>query len=575
MAKSKSYKGQMERLGEILVRDGRIVRDQLEEALKRQKEVGKRIGEVLIEMGYLSEQEVIKALGEQGGYVAVDEERLVGADIEAVRLVPELFAREYHVLPIERTDSVVTVAMSDPDDIVAVDNLRKLTGLTIQPQIAATSAIDRAIDTHFKEIRKSGEVDQVLEGLDFVIETDTDDDLDINRLKREVDDAPIVRLVNILLTEAIKERATDIHVEPMEDRLVVRYRIDGVLQEVMTPPKQSQMGIISRIKIMSKMNIAERRLPQDGRFTMKTGEKEVDVRVSVLPTTFGEKIVMRLLDKSTFSLTLENLGFEQDMLRVFRRWILMPYGMIIISGPTGSGKSTTLYAALNEIRSMEDNITTVEEPVEYQLDGINQVNVNTDIGLSFGAALRHIVRQDPDKLLIGEIRDAETADVAVKFSLTGHLVFSTVHANDAPSTITRLLDIGVPRYLVGSCLNLVMAQRLVRTICKHCKEEYKPSDEELERLRLERKQIPNGKLSRGKGCAYCRQTGYYGRTGIFEILEVRRPVRRVIYDGGNEDDIRAISEEVGMITLRDSALRKLFDGKTSAHEILRSTVDDE
>lgn len=391
---------------------------------------------------------------------------------------------------------------------------------------------------------------------------------------RGTEDAPVVKLVNLMLQDAIKSRATDIHVEPYEEALVVRFRIDGVLMEVMRPPKASHSGIVSRVKILSKLNIAEKRLPQDGRFTVRTAEKEIDMRVSILPLVTGEKIVMRLLDKSGFAFSLTTLGFDDEDGMIFRRWIRQPYGMVIISGPTGAGKSTTLFAALNEIKSVEDNITTVEDPVEYHVPGINQVQTKAKIGLTFAAALRSILRQDPDKLLIGEIRDEETADIAVKFALTGHLVFSTVHANDAPSTITRLLDIGVPPFLCGSVLNLVMAQRLVRRICQHCKVEYEPDESEMQMLAIDKDFLKGRKFWRGRGCAQCRNTGYHGRTGIFEILEMRKNIRSLVFDNANQDEIRNAAIANGMVTLRDAAFKKIFAGITTSHELLRVTVMD-
>jgi type II secretory ATPase GspE/PulE/Tfp pilus assembly ATPase PilB-like protein len=342
----------------------------------------------------------------------------------------------------------------------------------------------------------------------------------------------------------------------------------------MKPPKASHPGIISRVKILSKLNIAEKRLPQDGRFTIRTHEKEIDVRVSVLPTVAGEKIVLRLLDKTGFAYSLTTLGMDEEELLVFRRWIRQPYGMIIISGPTGSGKSTTLFASLQEIKSEEDNITTVEDPVEYHIPGVNQVQTKAMIGLTFAHTLRSILRQDPDKLLIGEIRDEETADIAVKFALTGHLVFTTVHANDAPSTITRLLDIGVPPFLAGSCVNLVMAQRLVRKICTHCRTEYEPDDAELAMLAVSREFVQGKKFYRGRGCVHCRNTGYHGRTGIFEMLEMKQNVRRLVYDNTNQEDIRTAALSNGMRPLRDAAFRKIFRGVTTSHELMRVTVQE-
>tara|TARA_B100001175_G_C19417632_1_gene594441 strand:- start:89 stop:1171 length:1083 start_codon:yes stop_codon:yes gene_type:complete len=359
----------------------------------------------------------------------------------------------------------------------------------------------------------------------------------------------------------------------MEKQVYVRIRIDGVLQTIMTPPVASLSGLVTRIKILSNLNIAEKRLPQDGRFSIKAPGKDIDIRVSILPTIYGEKIVMRLLDKTGFDFNLTSLGFPKENLGIFKKVINQPYGLVVVSGPTGSGKSTSLYASLKEIKSDRTNITTVEDPVEYQLDGVNQVQVFEDIGLTFGSTLRSILRQDPDTLLIGEIRDGETADIAVKFALTGHLVFSTVHANDAPGTITRLLDIGIAPFLVGSCLNLVMAQRLVRRICSNCKEEYKPTPEELNLVGLEEKRL-NGNLCRGKGCADCRNTGYKGRLAIFEMIPMARDIRKLVFDNANEDEIRQASLKNGMITLREAGLSRVLDGTTTIEEVMRSTVED-
>ena len=359
----------------------------------------------------------------------------------------------------------------------------------------------------------------------------------------------------------------------MEEKVYVRIRIDGVLQTIMTPPIASLSGLVTRIKILSNLNIAEKRLPQDGRFSVKSPGKDIDIRVSILPTVYGEKVVMRLLDKTGFDFNLTSLGFPKNNLGTFKKVINQPYGMVVVSGPTGSGKSTSLYAALKEIKSERTNITTVEDPVEYQLDGVNQVQVFEDIGLTFGSTLRSILRQDPDVLLIGEIRDGETADIAVKFALTGHLVFSTVHANDAPGTITRLLDIGIAPFLVGSCLNLVMAQRLVRSLCGNCKEEYKPSNEELGIIGLEREQI-KGPLYRAKGCTECRNTGYKGRLAIFEMIPMAKELRKLVFDNANEDEIRQTALENGMTTLREAGLSRVLDGTTSIEEIMRSTVED-
>jgi len=564
-----------EKLGEILIRKGLINNGQLNEALTLQKEKRKRIGEMLVAMGAVSEEKVYAALAEQWGYEFIPADTLVAKNTNALAIVPEAFAKEHVLIPLALTDASLIVAMADPDDIVAVDNLEKLSGKRVEARLATPSAIMGAIENSYEKIRKQGEVTEAIGDLQFFATSDEDDESLVDMSKAAAtEDAPVVKLVNLMLQDAIKSRATDIHIEPYEEALVVRFRVDGVLAEVMRPPKASHAGIVSRVKILSKLNIAEKRLPQDGRFTVRTAEKEIDMRVSILPLVTGEKIVMRLLDKSGFAFSLTTLGFDEEDGKIFRRWIRQPYGMVIISGPTGAGKSTTLFAALNEIKSVEDNITTVEDPVEYHVPGINQVQTKAKIGLTFAAALRSILRQDPDKLLIGEIRDEETADIAVKFALTGHLVFSTVHANDAPTTITRLLDIGVPPFLCGSVVNLVMAQRLVRRICQHCKVEYEPDQAEMEALLIDKDFLKGRKFSRGRGCAQCRNTGYHGRTGIFEILEMRRNVRSLVYDNANQDEIRNAALANGMVTLRDAAFKKIFAGVTTSHELLRVTVQE-
>jgi type IV pilus assembly protein PilB len=565
-----------EKIGQILLSEGLISGDQLKESLKEQETKKGKLGQILMALGFVVEESVVYALSKQVGLPFVSNEQLLEAHEAVVGLVPEPFAIEHFLLAVAADDSTLRVAMADPDDIVAIDSLQKLTGRSVESVFATRSGIAAAIDQLYVRIRKTDEVTEVYGDLQFFSESDEDDDglVDMSKVEVGIDDAPIVKLCNMMFAESLKERATDIHVEMQDYNVSVRYRIDGVLQEAMTPPKSAHAGILSRIKILSRLNIAEKRLPQDGRFTIKAPGKEVDVRVSILPTVNGEKAVLRLLDKTGFAMTLETLGFESEMLKIFRRWIVQPYGMLIISGPTGSGKSTTLYASLKEIKSADDNITTVEDPVEYHLDGVNQVQVKSNIGLTFSTALRHILRQDPDKLLIGEIRDEETADIAVKFSLTGHLVFTTLHANDAPSTITRLLDIGVPPFLVGSCLNLVMAQRLVRRICLKCKTPYEPTKDELEHLELDNERGQSIAFYRGKGCINCRNTGYYGRIGIFEMLEMRQDIRRMVFDNANQEDIREAALKQGMISLRESGIMKIEQGITTIQEVLRSTVTE-
>ena len=570
-----NFNPQFSKLGEILVHLKKIDESQLNRALAEQQKSGEKLGAALMHSGAITEDDLVTVYAMQLGYQKVDEENLFNADQEVAKLIPEDFAREHNVLALAKSDSSIQVAMEDPEDLVAIDNLKRLTKLTPNVQVAGSSGLQRAMDEIYGKIRQSGEVEEVFEDIK-VITGDEDDaeEVDLSPDKVSEEDAPIVKLVNLILQEAIKERATDVHIEPQHKNVVVRIRIDGVLQTIMTPPNTSLSGLVTRVKILSKLNIAERRLPQDGRFTIKSTNREIDVRVSILPTVFGEKVVMRLLDKSGFAFNLQSLGFEQDMHSIFKRVIAQPYGMVVVSGPTGSGKSTSLYASLKEIKNEGTNITTVEDPVEYQLDGINQVQAHESIGLSFAASLRSILRQDPDILLIGEIRDEETADIAVKFSLTGHLVFTTVHANDAASTLTRLLDIGVKPFLVGSCLNLVMAQRLVRTICKNCKESYTPTKEELEIAGLDKSMLNGNELFKGKGCSHCRNTGYHGRTGIFELIPMSREIRGLVFDNANEDEIRQKSIDAGMATLRDSGIRKVLAGITTIAEILRSTVQD-
>ncbi|HEY3294698.1 MAG TPA: ATPase, T2SS/T4P/T4SS family [bacterium] len=564
-----------EKLGEILLRLGHINTQQLNDALARQKDSRKKFGETLVSLGHCTEEKVYSSLAMQWQIPFLSADNILEADKDVLELVPEVFARENLVIPIGLAERTLVVGMADPDDIVVVDQLQKLARRDVDVRLAAPTAIMAAIENLYSKIRKSEEVGEALGDLQFFAQSDEDEEgmVDMTRTVG-IEDAPVVKLVNLMIADAIKERATDIHIEIFDEGLVIRFRVDGVLTEVMKPPKQSHAGIVSRVKILSKLNIAEKRLPQDGRFTIKTADKDFDVRVSVLPTVAGEKIVMRLLDKSGFAHSLTTLGMDEEELMVFRRWIRQPYGMIIISGPTGSGKSTTLFASLQEIKSEEDNITTVEDPVEYHMPGVNQVQTKASIGLTFAHTLRSILRQDPDKLLIGEIRDEETADIAVKFALTGHLVFSTVHANDAPATITRLLDIGVPPFLAGSCMNLVMAQRLVRKICEHCKTPYDPDDSELAALGITREFLNNRKLYKGRGCAHCRNTGYHGRTGIFEMLEMKQNIRRLVFDNANQEDIREAAIANGMRPLRDAAFRKIFRGVTTAHELLRVTVQE-
>jgi type IV pilus assembly protein PilB len=566
------FNPQFQKLGDILIHEGIIDQVKLDQALERQATTKEKLGKLLIRMGMISEEDLVKVYALQLGHPAVYEDDLMKVDGAIINTIREDFAYENMSLVLGKSETTILVAMEDPEDLATVDAIEKLTSLKVEVVVAGETALQTAIEYHYGKIKQTEDVDAALSNIQIVSGEEDDSALvDLSKESVSDEDAPFVKLVNLILMEAIKERSTDIHVEPQTHVVNVRIRIDGVLQKIMTPPITSLSGLTTRIKILSNLDIAERRLPQDGRMSIKMGDREIDVRVSILPTVHGEKIVMRLLDKGSFNLDLTGLGFKLKDLNTFGRWIRQPYGMVIISGPTGSGKSTTLYASLKEIKSEGTNITTVEDPVEYQMDGISQVQMREKIGLTFGSTLRSILRQDPDILLIGEVRDEETADIAIKFALTGHLVFSTVHANDAPSTITRLIDIGVPPFLVGSSLNLVMAQRLVRTICSNCKEEYTPTKEELARLGLEQGQHT---YYHGKGCVQCRQTGYRGRSGIFEILEMRQKIRKLVFENANQEVIREAAIEHGMVSLREAGINKLIDGITTFEEVLRSTVED-
>jgi type IV pilus assembly protein PilB len=469
---------------------------------------------------------------------------------------------------------MLEIAVGDPLDVVSLDHVRALTGCTLKVWIARPSEVKEAVEEFYQEIRASEQVGAILDKLDLSANPDAEADVDLAALRQQVEDAPVVRLVNLMLAEAIEQRASDIHVEPLRDRIVVRFRIDGLLHEVMKPPKHLQMAITSRIKVLADLDIAVRLLPQDGRLTVHLPDREVDIRVSTLPTSFGEKVVMRLFDKQAFTREIEKIGLEGAGLEGFTRAIRQPYGMILISGPTGSGKTTTLYTALNEIRSVHKNLLTVEDPIEYHIEGVNQVHANHKVGMTFARALRSILRQDPDVIMIGEIRDAETADIAVKSALTGHLVLSSVHANDAPGTVTRLIDMGVPRYLVGSAVMLVMAQRLVRRVCERCREYYVAEAEHTAVMGDDAELLTGKRLARGRGCLTCKHTGYQGRVAVFEVLEITRPVRRMVLDGLNEDQIKQKAVGEGLITLRKSGIRKVLDGITTIEEVRSATLAD-
>ena len=569
-----NFNPQFQKIGDILVHQKIITSEQLENALTEQKSTKDKLGNILITQGTITEEELVNAYSMQCGHRSITKDEMLKVDQSIVSLLPEDFAKENNVLALSKKDNYLAIAMEDPEDLSTLDSIRKLTNLSPEILVAGRSSIKDALESLYDKVKKSGEVESAISKISIVRGDEEDgDELDLGSENVSAEDAPFVKLVNLMLTEAIKEGSTDVHIEPGRDTVNVRIRIDGVLITIMSPPINSLNGMVTRIKILSKLNIAEHRLPQDGRMKIKTDSKEIDVRVSILPTVHGEKVVLRLLGSGGKTLTLTNLGFPDDKLKVFRKWINQPYGMVIISGPTGSGKSTTLYASLMEIQSEGINITTVEDPVEYQIPGINQVQMHDDIGLNFSSSLRSILRQDPDVLLIGEIRDEETADIAVKFALTGHLVFSTVHANDAPSTIARLLDLGIPPFLLGSSLDLIMAQRLVRTIDPNEKEEDSPSTEKLQRLGIA-ENANQMTFYKGRPTQQNHNTGYKGRTAIHEILEVNSSIREMIFEGKSEFEIKDQAIKNGMTPLREAGIDKIKEGVSTVEEILRATVED-
>ncbi len=569
-----SYRLSTRRLGEILIERGKLTPDQVQQALAAREDARERLGQTVVRLGLMSEADVVAVLGEQFSLPVADAEQLAHADRSVVQLIPESLAREAQVLALARTADTLEVAVGDPLNVISLDHLRALTGLQLKVWIGRPTEVREAIDGFYSELRASEHLGAILDKVDVSAADEEGEEVDLAALRQQVEDAPVVRLVNLMIAEAIDQRASDIHVEPMRDRVTVRFRIDGVLHEVMKPPKNMQMAIVSRIKVLADLDIAVRLLPQDGRLTVHLPDREVDLRVSTLPTSQGEKVVMRLFDKSAFERQISHLGLEGDTLTAFQRVIRQPYGMILISGPTGSGKTTTLYSALQDIRSVHRNLVTVEDPIEYHIDAVSQVHANAKVGLTFARALRSILRQDPDVVMIGEIRDTETADIAVKSALTGHLVFSTVHANDAPGTLTRLIDMGIPRYLVGSAMSMVMAQRLVRRICDRCKEAFQPEPELLASLGDDGDALRSRPLVRGRGCMHCKQTGYMGRTALFEVLELNRNIRRMVLDGQNEDEIRKGALKSGFVTLRKAGIQKIIDGVTTIDEVRAATLGD-
>ncbi len=569
-----------ERLGDLLVKAGQITRDQLRAALDKQKEEGGRLGSNLVKMGLIQEPELVEFLSKHFKVSAINLSR-VEIDEAVVKIIPADVSRKYTIMPVSKAGAKVTIAMLDPTNVFAMDDIKFMTGYNVEPVIASETAIRAAIEkyygsTHALELKKvmedlDDDATDSLEVLDEELE-----EFDIDALADESDEAPVVRLVNIILTDAIKRGASDIHIEPYEKKYRCRYRVDGLLYEVMYPPLRLREAITSRLKIMAKLDIAEKRLPQDGRIKIKTKvgdkDKELDYRVSVLPTIFGEKIVMRLLDKDNLMLDMTKLGFEVESLDKFEHAIAQPYGMVLVTGPTGSGKTNTLYSALQKLNTAETNIMTAEDPVEFNLTGINQVQMKESIGLNFAAALRSFLRQDPNTILVGEVRDFETAEVAIKAALTGHLVLSTLHTNDAPSTINRLMNMGIEPFLVATSVHLVVAQRLVRRVCSFCKEPVEALPATLKSAGFNERESRTLKLFQGRGCEQCGDTGYKGRVGLYEVMEIDDDMRELILSGASSIELREKAVENGMITLRMSGLQKIRDGVTTIEEVVRETV---
>jgi type IV pilus assembly protein PilB len=568
-----------DKLGELLVRSGRINPAQLNEALALQKEQGGRVGTNLVKLGYLTEKQLVEALSQHFNVPSVD---LNGVEIDeaVLKIIPADLARKYTILPVTKTGATITVAMIDPTNVFAMDDVKFMTGYRVEPVVASETGIRNAIDryygsTHAIELKKVME-DLSEESTSDLEVLEEEEDLDLAALEEESEQAPVVKLVNLVLTDAIKRGASDIHIEPYEKEYRVRHRIDGLLYEMMHPPLKLKEAITSRCKIMARLDIAEKRLPQDGRIKIKTKisgkSKDLDYRVSVLPTLFGEKIVMRLLDKDKLMLDMTKLGFEPESLRKFENAILKPYGMVLVTGPTGSGKTNTLYSALQRINTPEVNIMTAEDPVEFNLSGINQVQTREQIGLNFAAALRSFLRQDPNIILVGEIRDFVTAEVAIKAAMTGHLVLSTLHTNDAPSSISRLMNMGIEPFLVATSVHMIVAQRLVRRICSFCKEPFEMPPQALTQVGFSEHESRTLKLFRGRGCERCSNTGYKGRVGLYEVLEVDDELKEMILSGASAYELRQKAVQMGMMTLRGSGLQKIRDGMTSVEEVVRETV---
>jgi type IV pilus assembly protein PilB len=577
-AQSTSARPPGRRLGQLLLEDGLVTAAQVEQAVARQRASGERLGSVLVRLGFLTEDQLVIALSRQYGLPAVAPSRL-DVDPEVLRLVPLPIARKYQVLPVERAGETLSLAMADPTDVNALDDVAFLTNLKVRPLVAAPRLIRQAVER--LGAADGGALANALTDAERSLDSDADaargdeetwSKADVFELLESADEAPVVRLINLVLADAIRRGASDIHVEPGEKVVRVRFRVDGVLHEVLAPPKRLEAALTSRMKIMASLDIAERRLPQDGRIKLRYGAREIDLRVSTLPTIFGEKTVMRILDRESLQLDLAQLGFDPESLEQFQHAIHQPHGMILITGPTGSGKTTTLYSAINTLNRPDINIMTAEDPVEYNLPGVNQVQVNEEIGRTFAAALRAFLRQDPDVILVGETRDLETAQIGIRAALTGHLVLTTLHTNDCPSAVARLLDMGIAPFLVASSVSLILAQRLSRRICRECSEAYEVEAASLEPYGYQVAGAGPVALARGAGCAACSFTGMKGRVAIYEVMPVGAHLRDLILQRAPTAAIRDLALRQGMKTLRQNALALTLQHVTTMDEVLRVTI---
>ncbi len=568
------------RLGEILVKESLITSEQLNQALEHQKANGGRLGTSLMKLGIISDDEITSVLSRQYGVPSINL-KFYEVDAAVIKLIPQDTAIRYQIVPLSRVGSTLTIAMTDPTNVFAMDDIKFMTGFNVEPVVASETSISEAITKFYGEAQSEEELSKVIKDLTGEENPDLElaaeeQEMNLAELERAAEEAPIIKLVNLILTDAVKRGASDIHIEPYEKEVRVRFRVDGILQAVMTPPMKLRDAIISRVKIMAKLDISEKRLPQDGRIMIKYRKdgkiKDLDFRVSTIPTLYGEKIVMRLLDKENLRLDMTKLGFEPESLAKFEHAILRPYGMVLVTGPTGSGKTNTLYSSIARLNTPETNIMTAEDPVEFQLMGVNQVQMKDQIGLNFAAALRAFLRQDPNIILVGEIRDFETAEIAVKAALTGHLVLSTLHTNDAPSTISRLMNMGIEPFLVATSVNLICAQRLVRRICQNCKEPLDVPEQALLDAGFTPEEIPTTKIYIGKGCGTCNKTGYKGRVGLYEVMEINDELRELILVGASALELKKKALDQGMIMLRRSGLTKVAAGLTTIEEVVRETV---